>query len=484
MDGAQAVEQDDHGSIQESSVVTGTPNIHIDNASTQSSLPPAFSAGQSRLLTEGGSNDDTAAQSSVSDLITGQPVVLIGTHAHHECETHPNALDTQGSNAPETADDANLDNNGDTPRTSIQFFTLPLEIRQQIYRSTIPYRLPSLIPVQASSPVRRGWVNLPSTSMGLFGTDRQLHEDCCNFTYGSVQVMKIAITPNATIFFGATLLTAKFLPFPASSNWNWIKVWDLDLCFSKFNSYMRSSWGYAYNHKDKGEAVQRIYNLIDQKSYYEYKHIEEGFIGVLHEMSKVTGLKSLTVRLPCVCCRHKNEGHFIRDRYMVLLRSHLTAVGVKPESLKIILAPIGQKHLPCPQGDCAYYSTAVSRMLMEWPHPRSSLHAEQLGWLQLKQYATLLQVSSELRTALFKTWYVLGWSKRDNQVKQALIRRFTTCIDAELKAAKDGFYTGRLPIRWYLNYLRVEECYIARPSAPAMQDLSPWDQRAMAMLRR
>ncbi|KAL8662913.1 MAG: hypothetical protein Q9202_004335 [Teloschistes flavicans] len=485
MSGAdEAVELIDR-ELKQGNEVIANPGSSLDHASYQNTLPVS-SVGHSSILTQAKTTRDHEFfcricirhhENAYLSLDFLQNARFAVSEQFHLLEPTPSAGQATNRNESDADHDATQDGNHDeTPQTPAMFFALPLEIRHAIYHLSIPCHkrdrviaheaavrsaraLPGPVEKKPNNRAWLDWHNLPSQAMALFRANKQFHHDCCNFTYGQVPTMKISVTPSETKFFGAILPTALFLPFPISTNWNWIKHWDIDLGFSKFNSFMRTSWGYSYNYADGGAIAHKDYNRKDQKAFYEYKHIEEGFVGVLHEMNKVSGLRSLTVRLPCVCCCQRNEGHFMRDRYMLLLRSHLTAISDRPsDSLNIILARIGSKDVPCPKEDCAYFSSAVSRMLSQWPRPElapalpSRLPAVLLGWTDVKERATLLPFGcrggGELRTALFLTWYILGWGRQSDEEKKKMVRLLREALDAELAAGLVGCGGW---IHWYLH---------------------------------
>ncbi|KAL9576906.1 MAG: hypothetical protein Q9212_006726 [Teloschistes hypoglaucus] len=488
---------------------TGDSVLALDRAETEyetESIFPYLMA--ARLDNTLGSDDESAASNAVTSFIDngpGQSSLAVGQATNLNETEAIDVNETEVTNVNETKADqiATQDgNHGETPEMSTPFFRLPIEIRHDIYHRLIPQRKsPRVIAEEArmraapafknphltsrskkppveKQPANRAWldwINLPSQAMGLFGANKRFHDECCEFTYGKERIMKIRITPTETSFFAAVLPTAKFLPFPISTNWNWLRHWDVDLVFSQFNCERRTAWGYAFKDEDAGMIVHKVYNRLDQKAFYEYKHIEEGFMAMLHALKHVSGLESLTVRLPCVCCCKGNEGHFMRERYMLLLRTHLATSRVQPaESLTILLGKIGQKHVQCPEPDCAYFSSAVSQMIMVECHRSDptipcpcSQHALLSAWADVKERATLLSAGGDalLRTALFKTWYVLGWGRQTHQEKAFLVEMLHDAIDAELST----WVEGAMYLRHYLNYLAGEDRY-TRSSAPEVPE--------------
>ncbi|KAI4204799.1 MAG: hypothetical protein LQ350_000865 [Teloschistes chrysophthalmus] len=502
MSGAEAVEQIDSESNfesnfesnQENEIVASPSNSLIDHASLQTSLS-ASPTDHASIVAPAGTTLDHDIPSDLVNTHSSDASSLAAGPATNVNETEADHIATQDGNHDET------------PELSTPFFRLPIEVRHDIYHLLLPHRKSARVTAEEASvraapalkhphvpsntkkppvekqPANRAWldwINLPSQAMGLFGTNKQFHDDCCEFTYGEERIMKIRITPTETSFFAAVLPTAKFLPFPVSTNWNWLRHWDVDLVFSQFNSARRTGWGYAFKHEDDGKIVHKVYNRLDQKAFYEYKHIEEGFMAMLHALKHVSTLESLTVRLPCVCCCKGGEGHFMRERYMLLLRTHLATSGVQPaESLTILLGKIGQKHVQCPEPDCTYFSSAVSQMMMvECHHPDlttpcpCSQHAVLSAWADVKERATLLPGGGDAvaRTALFKTWYVLGWGRQTHQEKEDLVGMLRKAVDGELGTwAEDA-----MCLRHYLNYLAGEDRY-TRSSAPAVPEkLSDW----------
>ncbi|KAL9579472.1 MAG: hypothetical protein Q9203_006677 [Teloschistes exilis] len=507
MSGAEAVEQIDSESNlesnQENEVVASPSNSLVDHASLQTSLPTSSTEHASIIIPAATTLDHdipsdlaNAHSSNASSLAAGS-----GTNVNETEATNFNETEAINVNETKAHHIANQDGNHvKMHKTSTPFFYLPIEVRHDIYHRLIPHRKsPRVIAEEASvkaagaskyphstssykkpaNPAWLAWVNLPSQAMGLFGTNKDFHYDCCKFTYGKVGIMKVHITPTETSYFATVLPTAKFLPFPVSSNWNWLKHWDIDLGFSKFDSSRRSAWGHAFRDVDGGKIVHKVYNRLDQKAFYQYKHIEEGFMATLHALQHVSTLESLTVRLPCVCCCKKKEGHFMRDRYMLLLRTHLATSGVQPaESLNVLLGKIGQKDVQCPEPDCTYFSSAVSQMMMvECHHPDRTIpcpcseHAVLSAWTDVKERATFLPDGGDavLRTALFKTWYVLGWGRQTDQRKEALVGMLRKAVDGELGTWAEG----AMSLRHYLNYLAGEDRY-TRSSAPPLEFFSDW----------
>ncbi|KAL8702596.1 MAG: hypothetical protein Q9201_004228 [Fulgogasparrea decipioides] len=346
-----------------------------------------------------------------------------------------------------------------TTNAHLPFLTFPLEIRREIYRYVLPHQSGEIVPtkiwvtygdrfVQTGNPYlyalpfpkgeSAGWLNLPCKSMAFLRVNRQISNEAREVMYGEA-VYKVRISEYGTNCLGFHLPVAKCLPFPTSPNWQFTRFWDVDLQFDRFNRDLRTRWGAKFEAADNGEKAHLAYDQLTPKASYEVYHIQEGFATVLHEMSKMSALQTVTVRLTCLCSSHGKEWPFMCEIYHKLLCDNLTATCMVPSrALNLVLVPRLQRDAPCKANPCAEFSQFMTDHLKKRADTVVTLSPFQFlpvlqEWIHLKELATRLRPSAEKRDILHKVWVALYFSDKAEKEKQALVGEAKNCFQCELE---------------------------------------------------
>ncbi|KAL8737678.1 MAG: hypothetical protein Q9181_001438 [Wetmoreana brouardii] len=347
-----------------------------------------------------------------------------------------------------------------TTNALFPFLEFPLEIRRGIYRCVLPYQSGEPVPtkiwvtygdrfVQIGNPYLygipfpkgefAGWLNVPCKCMAFLRVNRQISNEAREVMYGEA-VYKVRISEYGTNCLGFYLPVAKCLPFPTSPNWQFTRIWDIDLQFDRFNSELRTRWGAKFEAADNGEKAHMAYDQLTSKTRYQCYHIQEGFVTVLYEMSKMPALQTVTIRFTCLCSSHGKEWESMRENYHKLLCDNLTATRMVPSrALNIVLVPRLQRDAPCTANPCAQFSKYMTDHLKERVDTVVTLSPFQffpgvLEWIQLKELATRLRPRAEKRDILHKIWVALHFSGKDEkEEKQALVGEAKKCFECELE---------------------------------------------------
>lgn len=486
MDDNQAVRQSNGGSAQGNQAISDASNTQINNGAsgpresmTTSSAPNAqvdngTSESQGNMATSiiPTTHFDNGASESQESMVNSE---VPNTQADNDNrESSLLVVANQDSTILTTMTSDKPGHDHTTTQALVGLMSIPLELRRYIFSFALPsYTGRTLLHGYQVTPEARSvtqgrravmnqlpfaqpekpprwerWTNCPNKCIALLCVDRQISHEGLEYIYG-VAVMEVIIKPTETVFMNTVFPVIDFLPFPSSSAWQYTKNWDVDLQFSAYNPEVRSRWGEHFVQQGQDVRMVQTYARLTPKIEYEFKRIQDGFVALLFELSKLSDLQTLTIRLPCMCPGHgDNSDHgvnqqILREIYYELLTTHLIDACIKPsKSLKIILAPRGQSDTPCEMPQCALFSGMVSCRIMKWPSSARRpcplrLKADLLGWLELKQRAALLPSTAYVRNMLYTAWVNMEFWSKNTREKKTTVFTARWCIELEL--AKDEF---------------------------------------------
>ena len=189
----------------------------------------------------------------------------------------------------------------------------PIEIRRLIYDFVLPIQ---------DTPRRdnKSWAtieNVPNTSMGLLRANRQISQEALDVLYGS-NAFTIFIHPHSAVCFQwSRLETFSFKQFDPPYPISRIQKWQINLGFNPYYRMFTSARDYvnADNHLNLPADINRDSSCT-----------RDVVRSIADELIKCPNLKSLKVRIPCVCYRHRDNAAGIAE-IAEAVRSSISPLG-------------------------------------------------------------------------------------------------------------------------------------------------------------
>ena len=315
--------------------------------------------------------------------------------------------------------DISRGHNIESPQLSL--FTLPLEIRHQIYGYVLPLQAASLTPIS--------WVKTKkrlNTYMSLTLANKRVSHEVRDIFYGSTSVtIYINAMERKVAFLDSVQHLGLMLPMlfkPSVANW---RHWQLYLIFPTEYENRSREW-----HCPFCELILGMGTLDYCKSWNH-----EIILSTAGEMVKCSELETLKIILPCLC----KKGHHTPDEAVIeavqfvldplarlRFKKCVTVIAAETNTFTYVHYRLYGEQ--CTEPCCLTFArrlTSLTSYLSE-STPPTELSDRELKWMALKRQAASLEWTPDLCTRLKRVWrrVIDLWGLGDFDLESEDLRKF------------------------------------------------------------